>query len=104
MKQIAIGTMGAGGLAVVLASLGFLVILNLDYALARFPGSQPAGEMQVEMLHLWSGHVSQAASYQTGAPLTTVWGWYRDTLQAETPPEQPRSTVVPLAALRRSDG
>lgn len=38
MKQLTFASLGSGGLAVILASLGLLVELNTDYALARYPG------------------------------------------------------------------
>jgi hypothetical protein len=74
-----------GGLAAALAGLGLFVALNLDYAQARFPGSQPVGAAQFGLGSVSSGRLSETQTYRTPADLATVTHWYQGRLGAETP-------------------
>ncbi len=74
-----------GGLAAALAGLGLFVAMNLDYAQARFPGSQPVGAAQFGLRSVSSGRISETSTYRTGADLATVRRWYQGRFGAESP-------------------
>ena len=85
MKLLIVATFGSGALAVLLASQGLSVSMNMAQARARFPGSRPVGEAHVGLLTIHKGHVSEIGTYSTRADLTSVWRWYDQHFEVELP-------------------
>ncbi len=69
-----------GSLVGILAGIGLLVAMNLDYALARYPGSQYVGDKQFDLLYVHDGYAGEVSLYRTGDDVATVWDWYRSYL------------------------
>ena len=76
MKTLTFAAMGTGGFTLLLAAAGFFVSLNLDHALARYPGSRTVGEQKFGLLSVSEGRISQASTYRTQSGLYDVWEWY----------------------------
>ena len=83
MKPLALATFAASLLAVLLASTGLSLAMNLDYALARYPTATSAGSEHLNLLSAPVGYISQQGVYQTRDDVMSVWRWYGRHLDVE---------------------
>ena len=104
MKQLTVATLGSAGLAVLLAGVGLLIAVNMDHALARFPGSQRVRQARFDLLSVYNGRMSETITYQTNADLDNVGRWYRERFGAQTPTDDTvnsRSQCLTLVKTRQ---
>src|SRR5262245_57653439 len=98
-KYVAVSTLGATGLFVILAGIGLLIAMNMDYALARYPGSRSVGEARFDLSAIGDGQVGEASAYRTSDDLTTVWRWYRSRFYLEPRKRDEISAWPPCATM-----